>query len=183
MNDVTQVHEEKRTLHEVVEFPGHESRTESAEFSRNKRLLVKQLDVGCWICGSRDAREVHHLHEWSLWPALDPVKVLDTLHVFDPYGYTHKMGEQPIESPDDIRNLVVLCGSHTLDGIEIPGGHHRGVNLGVHDLTMPTFLALRATRPRVEITKAIAHAKDEDRKLAGHSSVNNPGQEPEKGNP
>lgn len=170
MNAVTQDHLQARTFHEEVTFPGHEQRKESAEFARNKRLLVKQLDVGCWICGSRDAREVHHLHEWSLWPALDPAKVLDTLHVFDPYGYTHKMGEQPIDSPDDIRNLVVLCGVHTVDGVTIPGGHHRGVNLGVHDLTMPTWLALRATRPGVSITRAIAHAKGEDKKLAGTHS-------------
>lgn len=168
---VDQIHEEDRTIHEEVEYPAHEQRTESSEFRRNKRILVKQLDLPCWICGSRDSREVHHLHEWSLWPALDQEKVLDTLHVFDPYGYTHKMGEQPIESPDDIRNLLVLCGVHTLDGVEVPGGHHRGVDLGVHDLSMPTWLALKSVKTGVEITKAISHAKNEDKKLRGTSQT------------
>lgn len=168
---VENTHEEAHTVHEVVEFPGHEARTESSEFRKNKRILVKQLDLPCWICGSRDAREVHHLHEWSLWPALDPEKVLDTLHVFDPYGYTHKMGEQPIESPDDIRNLLVLCGHHEINGVPVPGGHHRGVDLGVHDLTMPTWLALKSVKPGIEITKAIGHAQAEDKKLRGKSST------------
>lgn len=169
---VTDVHEEERTLQEVVEYPGHESRGKpSAEFARNQRLLVKQLDLGCWICGSRDSREVHHLHEWSLWSALDPAKVLDTLHVFDPYGYTHKMGEQPIESPDDVRNLLVLCGEHKVRDVPVLGGHHRGPNLGVHDITMPIFLALRSARPGTDIVLAISHAQGEDRKLRGTLST------------
>lgn len=161
---VDKVHEQAIRLTQDVLYPAHEERTESAEFRKNKRLLVKQLDVPCWICGSRDSREVHHLFEWSLWSALDPEKVLDTLHVFDPYGYTHKMGEQPIESPDDVRNLVVLCGHHEVAGVPVPGGHHRGVNLGVHEITLPIWLSLRAVKPGVEITKAVAHAQNEDKK-------------------
>ena len=86
-------HEMKRTITEFIVIPDHEKRTGSSLFAKNKRTLVKQLDLPCWVCGSRDAREVHHLHEWSLWNALDPEKVLDTLHIFDPYGYTHNMGE------------------------------------------------------------------------------------------
>jgi hypothetical protein len=148
---MTKEHEQSERLTQDVVYPAHEDRTESSEFRKNKRLLVKQLDVPCWICGSRENREVHHLFEWSLFPALDTEKMLDTLHVFDPYGYTHKMGEQPIESPDDIRNLVVLCG----------------VNLGVHEITLPIWLSLRAVKPGIEITKAVSHAQNEDKKLRG----------------
>lgn len=168
---MTQAHEQSERLTQDVVYPAHEDRTESAEFRKNKRLLVKQLDVPCWICGSRESREVHHLFEWSLFPALDAEKMLDTLHVFDPYGYTHKMGEQPIESPDDIRNLVVLCGHHEVGGVAVPGGHHRGVNLGVHEITLPIWLALRAVKPGVEITKAIGHAQAEDHKLRGKKTT------------
>lgn len=147
-------HEEERTIHEFIEYPDHAKRTESSEFRSNKRRLVKQLDVPCWICGSKELREVHHLHEWSLFDALDPEKILDTLHAIDPYGYTHAAGDKPIESPDDIRNLVVLCE-----------GCHRGVNQGVHDLTMPIWLAQRAVKDGMDITKAIDHVKGEDSKL------------------
>ena len=148
------MHEEDRTIHEFIEYPNHAKRTESAEFGANKRRLVKQLDVGCWICGSKENREVHHIHEWSLWDALDQVKVLNSLHAFDPYGYTHTAGDKPIESPDDIRNLVVLC--------EI---HHRGVNTGVHDLTMPIWFPQRAVKDGVSITKAVTHVKIKDAEL------------------
>lgn len=160
-------HDHKHSFTELVSFPDHAERTESMEFRKNKRLLVKQLDIPCFVCGNRDAREVHHIHEWALWEALDPEKVLDTLHVFDPYGYTHKMGEHPMETPDDVRNLLVLCGHCEIDGVSVPGGHHRGVNAGVHDLTFPTWIAQRAVRPGVSITKAIAHIKEVDTGLAG----------------
>jgi hypothetical protein len=165
--DITEAHAQQHTITEVVLYGAHEKRTESALFRKNKRTLVRQLDLGCWICGGREAREVHHLHEWALWNSLDPEKVLDTLHVFDPYGYTHNIGDTPIETPDDIRNLLVLCGSHTVEGVEVPGGHHRGVNLGVHDLTFPIWLALRAVKPGLNITTAIKHVKALDQGLQG----------------
>ena len=158
-------HEQKHTITEFIEYPDHDKRTESSEFRKNKRILVRQLDLPCWVCGCRDAREVHHLHEWALWGALDHEKVLDTLHVFDPYGFTHKIGEQSIETPDDIRNLLVLCGSHTIDGVAIPGGHHCGVDIGVHDLTFPIWIAQRAVKDGVSITKAVEHVKTLDHKL------------------
>ena len=147
-------HEEDRTIHEFIEYPDHEKRTESSEFRANKRRLVRQLDIGCWICGSKDKREVHHIHEWSLWNALDPERVLDSLHAFDPYGYTHAGGDKPIESPDDLRNLVVLC--------EV---HHRAINTGVHSLTMPIWFPQRSVKAGMAITKAIEHVKEQDEKL------------------
>lgn len=148
-------HEVSRTIHEYVQYPDHEKRTESAEFRANKRRLVRQLDIGCWICGGKDRREVHHIHEWSLWTALDHERVLDSLHAFDPYGYTHAGGDKPIESPDDVRNLVVLCETH-----------HRGINTGVHDLTMPIWFPQRAVKDGMSITKAIEYVKGKDAELA-----------------
>ncbi|HDR9163605.1 TPA: hypothetical protein QDB28_004009 [Burkholderia vietnamiensis] len=160
-------HEVKHTFTEYVETPDHEKRTESALFRKNKRTLVRQLGLGCWICGRKESPEVHHLHEWSVWGALDPEKVLDTLHVFDPYGYTHNMGDMPIESPDDIRNLLVLCGECEIDGVPVPGGHHRGIDAGVHDVTFPTWVAQRAVKDGMSITKAIQHVKAVDHHLKG----------------
>ena len=151
---MTESHDEKHTFTEFIDYPAHETRTESAEFRANKRRLVKQLDIGCWICGSKESREVHHIHEWSLWNALDPEKVLNSLHAFDPYGYTHAGGEKPIESPDDLRNLVVIC--------EV---HHRGIGTGVHALTMPIWLPQRAVKKGFSITLAIAHVQSKDNSL------------------
>ncbi len=148
------MHEEDRTIHEYIEYPDHAKRTESEMFRANKRRLVQQLDIGCWICGGKDKREVHHIHEWSLWDALDQTKVLNSLHAFDPYGYTHTAGDKPIESPDDIRNLVVLCELH-----------HRGIDAGVHDLTMPIWFPQRSVKDGVSITKAVQHVKGKDQEL------------------
>lgn len=159
------MHAHKRTFTEYVLVPDHAKRTASELFRRNRRHLVRQLDLPCWVCGNRERREVHHIHEWALWGALDPDKVLDTLHVFDPYGFTHQLGEKPIESPDDIRNLLVLCGHCEVDGVAVPGGHHRGTNAGVHDLTFPVWIAQRAVKAGVSVTKAIDQVRAKDKEL------------------
>jgi hypothetical protein len=157
-------HEVKRSFTEFVSYPDHDTRVDSAEFIKNRRIMVKQMDLPCWICNSRNHREVHHIVEWAFFEAIDTNKMLDTLHVFDPYGFTHTAGEKPIESPDDIRNLLVLCGSCEIDGAVVPGGHHRGTNAGVHDLTLPTWIAQRCVKPGLSITRAIAATVANDKK-------------------
>lgn len=54
------------------------------------------------------------------------------------------MTGQPVESPDDIRNLLVLCETH-----------HRGVDTGVHKLTFPIWLPQRAAQQGQEITEPV----------------------------
>jgi hypothetical protein len=138
---MTAAHEQRETLHEDVLYPEHVQRTESEEFRRNKRVLIRKLDLPCWVSGSREKREVHHIFEWSLWPSLDPERVLDALHAFDPYGFTARDPETPITSPDDIRNLLVLSEKF-----------HRGIGTGVHKISFPIWLPQRAVKPGVEIT-------------------------------
>jgi hypothetical protein len=148
---ITPSHEQKDTIHEDVLYPEHVQRTASAEFERNRHTLLKKLGLKCWMCDPdsplkcsvEKPLEVHHLHEWALWPDLDPEKVADALMVFDPYGFSHQMHGKPVESPDDIRNLLVLCETH-----------HRGIDTGVHKLTFPIWLPQRAAKPGVQITVA-----------------------------
>ena len=159
MTDVA-AHDQVETFREDVVYPAHAQRTESPEFGRNKRQLVQKLDLPCFVCGSRDAREVHHyIVEWAMWDEADPDKVLEVAHHFDIYGFAEKMGDQPIQSPDDVRNLMVLCGSHSLDGQVIEGGHHRGVDCGIHRLTFPTWIGQKIAKAGVTITKALGTAK------------------------
>jgi hypothetical protein len=151
MSDVA-AHEQRETFTEVEIYPEHAQRTESAEFGRNKRLLVKQLDLPCFICGSREAREVHHfICEWALADVADWDKVLDFAHVFDPYGFTRKA---PPEEP------MVLCGTHTLDGVPIPGGHHRGIDIGIHRMTFPIWVAQKIVKDGVAVTAVIQKVVD-----------------------
>lgn len=153
-------HEVRRTLTEVTEVPNHPPRKASALFEQNRRRLLK-MNCGCLVCGSHDAIEIHHWFEWSMWDDLDPAKVLMTLHRFlDPYEWTRDMGDQPITTPDDIRNLVALCGSHKVGDVAIPGGHHRGLDIGIHAVTMPVWLAQMALKDGVEISEAIGRSGD-----------------------
>ena len=151
---VTDNHEVNKTIHEEVIYPGHEKRTQSELFAKNKHHLVAELDTPCWICGGKVNREVHHLIEWSLFPAIDPKKMLEAFKFFDFYGYTKKDPNTLPDSPDDIRNLVVLCEKH-----------HRGVDNGVHDLSFPIWIALKCLKEGIDITNQVQVVKDADDKL------------------
>lgn len=156
----TRRHEVKRTIKEEILYPARDgARTESSLFRKNRRHLLRHLGLGCFHCGSGDHLEVHHIHEWALWDALDPEKVFDNLHAFDPYGFTRNGPDEPPKDPDDLRNLLVLCGHCEIEGVPVPGGHHRGKDAGVHDLTFPIWFAIRAVKEGISITEAIQHVK------------------------
>ncbi len=141
---MTDAHSQDETLRQDVLYPEHVQRTESAEFARNKHQLIHKLNLGCWICGSREKREVHHyICEWALWEDVDPAKALRTAHAIDPYGFAAHDPEKPIESPDDIRNLMVLCETH-----------HRAPFFGVHTITFPIWVSQREVKPGVQITQS-----------------------------
>lgn len=126
---MTDAHETTRTITEVAEYPAHEPRTESAEYRHNRHILLERLNLGCLVCGTREEREAHHWFEWSAWEKMDPQKMLLVLRWLDPYGFGHHKGDQPVESADDVRNLVVLCRKH-----------HRLRSFGIHNTTFPFWL-------------------------------------------
>ena len=126
----TPAHEQIETLRVDVEYPEHVQRTESAEFAANKRMLVQKLDTPCFSCGSKADREVHHfVTEWALADSADWDKVFRLVHHFDIYGFAAQLGDKPIASPDDIRNLVVLCQKC-----------HRGRGFGIHLVPFPDWI-------------------------------------------
>lgn len=136
---ITPAHEVRETIVIDVEYPAHAARTESHEFATNKRLLVGKLDLPCIACGSKDHREVHHWHiEWAQWEDTDPAKVLDWMHRMDIYGYAAQLGDKPVESPDDIRNLVVICESC-----------HRGRGKGIHLVPFPNWISQASAKAGV----------------------------------
>lgn len=139
-------HDQVETLRIDVEYPEHAQRTESAEFEQNKRTLVTKLDTPCFSCGSKDHREVHHwCIEWSEWDNADPAKVLQRLHQMDIYGYAAQLGDKPVSSPDDIRNLVVICASC-----------HRGAGVGIHLVPFPNWISQVVAKDGVRVLKAPA---------------------------
>ena len=141
----TAAHEVKETLTIDVEYPEHAQRTESAEFGHNKRTLVTKLDTPCFCCGSKEHREVHHfLIEWAEWDNADPAKVLQKMHQMDIYGYAAQLGDKAVESPDDIRNLVVICATC-----------HRGAGTGIHLVPFPNWISQVVAKDGVQILKPV----------------------------
>ncbi len=128
-------HEMNRTIVEHIDYPPHEPRTATPEYEHNRHVLLERITQGCWICGTHENLETHHWFEWALWNDLNPETVRVTLRMLDFYGYAHAAGDAPIKTPDDIRNLVILCAHH-----------HRMKDKGIHDLTFPIWLAQKAAR-------------------------------------
>jgi hypothetical protein len=156
----------KRTITEYISIPEHDDRTASYEFKENRKKLIYNRAIGCYICGSQNKQEAHHILEWSLWNALDPVKALNVLKLFDFHGYAKLDPDTPLTTPDDIRNLVLLCGEYTTpEGKVVMGGHHRGFNFGIHELTFPIWLAQKAVKDGLSITNAIEKIKQLDSNL------------------
>jgi hypothetical protein len=143
-------------LVECYWLPTHDKRRQSPLFTKNKHFLRDEVQLPCWICrtrgGPQNPLEVHHIFEWALWNALDPRRMTLILEVLEFYeeGYLAATGPRratletalaaakasgPLTSPDDIRNLAVLCQMH-----------HRGRFTGTHMITFPIWLALAAFR-------------------------------------
>lgn len=133
MSEKHSVGEHEQTIHVVatVELPPHEARTESSLFKKNKRLLVEEHGFGCAApaCGSHDKLEVHHIAEWcgATWYDFDLLK--EFLHYIDPYGFSKAYARKPLESVDDIRNLIVLCARC-----------HRERPFAIHKVPFPQFV-------------------------------------------
>lgn len=151
---VVDEHEQTNTVKEYVVWPKHEPREESKLYKANKEKLIDEMNLPCFKCAmkawpdkpppsSYTNREVHHyVVEREAWNAVDPKKVqyLFDNGFFDPYGFSAKMRGQPVESPDDIRNLVVLCEQH-----------HRHAHVGIHHSTAPNWLSDMVAKNGVDI--------------------------------
>jgi hypothetical protein len=130
-------HEIMRHLTEIIITPEHAERKESEEFRRNKERLKEDGHYKCYICGSTKNLQVHHFGcEWSLEKVCDFDKLKQFCEEFDPYGYGRLLKNKPMDSVDDIRNLLVLCQEHHT-GVDHADG---GSGAGVHELTMPIWI-------------------------------------------
>ena len=151
----------KTTLIEEYWVPDHAKRRDSPAFVANKRFLRDECRLPCWVCGARQSKsnplEVHHVFEWALWNVVDRRRVTAILEILEFYedGYLAEAGRQRsalehalaaskgmIQSPDDIRNLVVLCQYH-----------HRIAGTGVHTISFPVWIALSAVKRSRRLTR------------------------------
>ncbi len=142
MSEVAE-HAQTRTLHEVVITPDHVERTESAEFRASKERLRADGHYACWVCGSTENLQVHHFGiEWSLAGIADWNKVAAFCEEWDPYGYGRLLRNHPIDSADDVRNMLVLCQEHHT-GVDHADG---GSGTGIHSLTFPAWIVQKLAR-------------------------------------
>lgn len=154
-----EAHMQKATNVEYVHYPTHPHRSNSSEFNRNHDTLVKDKKLNCFVCDllhiPRDTHEfleVHHfLIEWALWESADAKKVQKLFDngIFDFYGYSKELKGTEVKSPDDIRNLLVLCPEH-----------HRGDGVGVHQVTAPSWFSQAIAKDNVEVLEG--GLKDEE---------------------
>ena len=134
----------QRSLKEVVITPSHVRRTESEAFRRNKQRLREDGHYCCWVCSTTRNLQVHHFGiEWSLANIADWDRVKAFCEQWDPYGYGRLLHNQAITSPDDIRNLLVLCETHHIGVDSVAGGS----GTGIHELTFPIWVVQKLSQP------------------------------------
>lgn len=134
--EVTQLHDERKVLHDFAVDPDHSERHESPEFRHTKQRLHADGHMQCWTCGSTERLQVHHLFcEYMFQAVVNYDKLKAMAEEWDVYGYGRLLKKQPITSVDDIRNMMVLCQAHHTGVNHVDGGG----GTGIHSCTPPTF--------------------------------------------
>lgn len=137
---IVKAHKSEKTIKEVVIYPDHIDRKESAEFRKSKERLKEDGHYKCWVCGGEENLEVHHFGcEWALSNDCDWDKLKEFLEEFDPYGYGKLLENKPVTSADDIRNMLVLCERH-----------HRKPEDGIHETTFPVWIIQKLAKQGIE---------------------------------
>ena len=138
-------HEVKDSFEIDVWYPYHEKRTSSSTFKRTVKKLIKEEDIPCWICGSKENRECHHFYiEWAYANAIDWNKVKIDHPDFDWSSF--KESEDFIDSP---YNMKVLCISH-----------HRGKNHGIHRVPYPIWQVQKYIKDDFKMFNSAHHNSD-----------------------
>lgn len=137
---IVKSHKQEKVIKEVVIYPDHVERKESEEFRKSKERLKEDGHHKCWVCESTEQLEVHHFGcEWALANDCDYEKLKVFCEEFDPYGYGKLLKNKPMESPDDIRNMLVLCEKH-----------HRHPEDGIHESTFPIWVIQKLAKAGIE---------------------------------
>lgn len=183
MDDLVE-HFQKGTFQEQYWLPAHNERRNSVLFRKNKKFIRDECGAPCWVCGAKKDLEVHHVFEWAFWNAMDPKKVTNILCAIEFYdddfidsskepakirNAIRKLNKEKkfVDSPDDLRNLVVLCREH-----------HRLKFTGVHTVSFPLWMAIAAVPikggvlTREQLLIAVNRVKSIDEELAGYAENN-----------
>lgn len=135
-------HIQKHVIEEYLHYPEHGDRKETFIFKNAKHELEYVDHINCFVCGTSEQRQSHHIIEraWANKVNLDRVAWLLYNHR-DYHGYckrdfgsqnelaeylkSHKTKEEAL---DCLYNQLILCKRHhILDGD------------GIHNLSTPSF--------------------------------------------
>lgn len=123
-------HLRRMTLKIALYYPEHERRHESAMFRDSRHELIDVRRVGCWICGTRENLECHHMYiEWALANAINWPAFAADWPQFAHYGSVNAF-------VDSVDNQRILCAHH-----------HRHRNAGIHMLDFPEWEVQRYLNP------------------------------------
>ena len=142
---IVEEHYQKHTIIEIEHIPDHDQRKETLEFRNAKKQLEKVEHLGCYVCGTHDHLESHHIFERCWANAYDLKKVAYFMfNYFDYYDHVKRdfKNENELyqfllkhdsveEALDTIYNQLILCKEH-----------HRVEGHSVHGSSFATFCAM-----------------------------------------
>lgn len=136
-------HKLTKTITEYAIVPEHATRKESDRFENNREILIQRVGK-CYICDGTENLQAHHYGcEWSFWNDCDHIKLQKYLLDFDIYGFSQFYRSRTIDSPDDIRNLMLLCEKH-----------HIEKERGIHEMTFPMWIMQKIVNDRSDLFKS-----------------------------
>lgn len=112
--DVSIIHQMKQSCQFVINVPGHKPRKNSHLFDQTRKHLIDELDTPCWICSSKENRQVHHfIIEMSMANACDFDKLKKDHPDFPDWNKVDPNNPDTFYYfVDHPYNMMVLCQNH-----------------------------------------------------------------------
>ncbi|MEM0174030.1 MAG: hypothetical protein QXI16_05960 [Sulfolobaceae archaeon] len=134
-------HEVKEDIQIDIYYPDHPPRKESELFRKSRQHLIDELDTPCFICGSKEDRELHHYYvEWAEADAIDWNGKIRTDHP----NFDWSKFKSPEDFVDSEYNMMVLCKKH-----------HRLKDHGIHMMPYPNWIIQKYIRSDFVYTPSI----------------------------
>lgn len=174
-NKIVPEHYQVKTITEIEHFEEHGERKETLEFRNAKKELEKVEHIGCYVCGTMENRESHHIIERASWNASDLKKVAHMLynhwdyhgHVkrdfeseerFFSFMYSHYNGRMVVISsgnanqtnPKSYWTCDDTCADLLYNQWILCKKHHRGEGTSAHGSSFATMHAIIVARDGFE---------------------------------
>jgi hypothetical protein len=172
-------HYQKHTITEYQHIPDHDAREDTLEFRNAKHELESVEHLPCFICGTMNKRQSHHIYERCWSNAFDFVKV--AYFLFNHYDY-HSHCRRDFKTAEEMAHWFadhfqgewydyyieleqgevsgphkgLHCDDNALDTLYnqliICYTDHQVVGEGAHGTTFPTFVAKMAAKTGFKVS-------------------------------